>query len=422
MKIKNKREIIVYADWETLKGPIIMGYLTVIIVRDKEIFSFEYNHEWLHSGNSFELDPDLGLYSGSQFAREVKSNFGIFLDSSPDRWGRVLMKRREAVMARIDQRPEKRLQESDFLLGVYDEYRMGALRFKEDVNGNFLNDNKAFAAPPWTSLRELENASMQLEQEEFTTDQETLKWLNMLIAPGSSLGGARPKASVQDNRGDLWIAKFPSKYDEYNIGAWEMVTYEITRLSGIRMADSMAQLFSGRYHTFLSKRFDRTSDKKRIHFASAMTLLGYTDGADYHDGVSYLELAEFILRNGANVQKDLEELWTRIVFSVCIRNTDDHLRNHGFILTTTGWTLSPAFDLNPNPTGAGLKLNISETDNSLDLDLVIEVLPYFRISEKRALEIISSVKYHVAKWESMATKMGISRSEQDRMKDAFFTD
>jgi len=417
--MKNKREIIVYADWETLDKPHIMGYLTVTIVRSKEIFSFEYNHEWLNSGNSFLLDPDLGLYSGNQFAREEKSNFGMFLDSSPDRWGRVLMKRREAVMARIEQRPEKRLHESDFLLGVYDEYRMGAMRFKEDVNGNFLNDNKALATPPWTSLRELENASLQLEQEELPTDQETLKWLNMLIAPGSSLGGARPKASVQDKSGDLWIAKFPSKYDEYNIGAWEMITSEIAKLCGIRMADAMVQLLSGRFHTFLSKRFDRTPEKKRIHFASAMTLLGYTDGTDYHDGVSYLELAEFILRNGANVQKDLEELWTRIVFSVCCHNTDDHLRNHGFILIPTGWILSPAYDLNPNPTGTGLKLNISETDNSLNLDLAMEVLPYFRISEKRALEIISSIKTHVSKWAMVATKMGISRTEQDGMKNAF---
>ncbi len=417
--MKNKREIIVYADWETLDKPGIMGYLTVTIVRGKEIFSFEYNHEWLISGNSFLLDPDLELYSGSQYAREEKSNFGLFLDSSPDRWGRVLMKRREAVMARIEQRPEKRLQESDFLLGVYDEYRMGAMRFKEDINGNFLNDNKALAAPPWTSLRELENASLQLEQEEPPTDQETLKWLNMLIAPGSSLGGARPKASVQDKSGDLWIAKFPSKYDEYNIGAWEMITSEMAKLCGIRMADAMVQLFSGRFHTFLSKRFDRTPEKKRIHFASAMTLLGYTDGTDFHDGVSYLELAEFILRNGANVQRDLEELWTRIVFSVCCHNTDDHLRNHGFMLTPTGWILSPAYDLNPNPTGTGLKLNISETDNSLNLDLAMEVLPYFRLSEKRALELISSIKSQVSKWNILATMMGISRLEQDRMKNAF---
>ena len=417
--MKNKREIIVYADWETLDKPGIMGYLTVTIVRGKEIFSFEYNHEWLNSDNCFLLDPDLGLYSGSQYAREEKSNFGLFLDSSPDRWGRVLMKRREAVMARIEQRPEKRLQESDFLLGVYDEYRMGAMRFKEDVKGNFLNDNKALAAPPWTSLRELENASLQLEQEELPTDQETLKWLNMLIAPGSSLGGARPKASIQDKSGDLWIAKFPSMYDEYNIGAWEMITSEMAKLCGIRMADAMVQLFSGRFHTFLSKRFDRTPEKKRIHFASAMTLLGYTDGTDFHDGVSYLELAEFILRNGANVQRDLEELWTRIVFYVCCHNTDDHLRNHGFMLTPTGWILSPAYDLNPNPTGTGLKLNISETDNSLNLDLAMEVLPYFRTSEKRALEIISSIKSQVSKWNILATKMGISRLEQDRMKNAF---
>lgn len=419
MKAENKRKIIVYADWETLTKPVIMGYLTVILVRGKEVFSFEYDKEWLQAGNNCELDPDLGLYAGNQFVREDKNNFGIFMDSSPDRWGRVLMKRREAVIARIEQRTEKRLQESDFLLGVYDEYRMGALRFKENENGNFLNDNKLLAAPPWTSLHELENACMQLEQDDLTTDQETLKWLNLLIAPGSSLGGARPKAGIQDNAGNLWIAKFPSKHDEYNIGAWEMITCELAKMCGINMSDSMAQVFSGRYHTFLTKRFDRTSSKKRIHFASAMTLLGYTDGTNHKDGVSYLELAEFILRKGAKVQKDLEELWTRIVFSVCCHNTDDHLRNHGFILTTSGWILSPAYDLNPNPSGTGLSLNISETDNSLDLDLVMEALPYFRISEKRAKEIITSIKSNVAKWNILASKIGISRTEQDRMKNAF---
>lgn len=150
-----------------------------------------------------------------------------------------------------------------------------------------------------------------------------------------------------------------------------------------------------------------------------MTLLGYTDGTDFHDGVSYLELAEFILRNGANVQKDLEELWTRIVFSVCCHNTDDHLRNHGFILTPSGWILSPAYDLNPDPTGTGLKLNISETDNSLNLELVMQVLPYFRISEKRALEIISAIKSQVSKWNIAATKIRISRTEQDGMRNDF---
>ena len=419
MKSGNKKKIIVYADWETLAKPVIMGYLTVDMIRGKEIFSFEYDHKWLHSEVSCELDPDLVLYAGNQFVREDKNNFGIFLDSSPDRWGRVLMKRREAVIARMEQRPERRLQESDFLLGVYDEYRMGALRFKEDASGNFLNDNKSLATPPWTSLPELEHASLQLENDDLPGDQQTLKWLNMLIAPGSSLGGARPKAGILDGKGDLWIAKFPSKHDDCNIGAWEMVTFELAKLCGINMADSVAKQFTGRFHTFLTKRFDRTLEKKRLHFASAMTLLGYTDGTDFHEGASYLELVEFILRTGANVQKDLEELWTRIVFSICCHNTDDHLRNHGFLLTPLGWILSPAFDLNPNPTGIGLKLNISETDNSLDLNIAREVLPYFRISQKRGEEIISSVKSNVTKWNIIASKMGISNQEKEMMKNAY---
>lgn len=204
------KTIYVYANWEELNdAPLLMGMLNSVHNKGKEIFSFEYSAEWLASGNSQVLDPDLSFYGGRQYSTGEKHNFGLFLDSSPDRWGRVLMKRREAIMARKEDRKQVTLFESDYLLGVYDEHRIGALRFKLDPDGDFVSGEQMLAAPPWASLRELEEASKQLEQDDFD-DDEALRWLNMLMAPGSSLGGARPKAGVRDPEGQLWIAKFPS--------------------------------------------------------------------------------------------------------------------------------------------------------------------------------------------------------------------
>lgn len=241
----------------------------------------------------------------------------------------------------------------------------------------------------------------------------------MLMAPGSSLGGARPKASVLDVKGQLWIAKFPSKNDNRDIGAWEMVVHELAVQAKLNVPESMTGSYYSRQHTFLTKRFDRTLKGERTHFASAMTLLGLTDGTNHQAGVSYLDLVEFISKNGANVTGDLEELWRRIVFYICVSNTDDHLRNHGFLLTDQGWILSPAYDINPVETGTGLSLNISENDNALDLDLAMEVAPYFRIEEKRAKEIIDTIKKSIERWNALSEKYGISKSERDMMAKAF---
>lgn len=414
---QRERNILVYADWLNDAQPALMGNLSAIQIRGKEVFAFEYNKDWLKS-NYIQLDPDLQFFSGRQFLNDSKSNFGIFMDSSPDRWGRLLMRKREAMLARKEQRKENLLFETDYLLGVYDEHRMGALRFKIEGNGKFLNDNRAMAAPPFTSLRELEQASLRLEQEDSINDPEYIKWLNMLMAPGSSLGGARPKASVIDPSQQLWIAKFPSKFDDRNIGAWEMVVHHLAKQAQINVADAFIEKFSGRHHTFITKRFDRIQHQ-RLHFASAMTLLGYSDGADFQEGVSYLQLAEFIMQNGVNIEKDLEELWRRIVFSICVSNTDDHLRNHGFLLTPKGWELSPAYDMNSNENGSGLKLNISETDNALEIDLAFEVAPYFRIKNDKAKQIAESVKKAVSTWRTIATQYKISKNDQELMSRAF---
>ena len=415
----NNKDIYVYAHWTGMKEPVLLGVLKAEFTRGKEIFSFSYSDSWLKSRYSQILDPELQFYSGSQYAKEEKQNFGVFLDSSPDRWGRILMKRREAALARSERRPENTLRESDYLLGVFDGHRMGAIRFKENPDGPFLNDNETLASLPWTSIKELERISLRLEDDEAIEDPEYLKWLTMLVNPGSSLGGARPKASVIDDKKNLWIAKFPSKSDIKDIGGWEMVTNELARDAGLNVAVSKIQNFSSKYYTFLTKRFDRTNTGERIHYASAMTMLGYIDGNNFQDGVSYLEIVDFLTKNGANIESDLTELWQRIVFNMFVSNTDDHLRNHGFILTEKGWILSSAFDINPNEDGSGLSLNISLDDNSLDLDIPLEVADYFRLTNERGLKIIENIKKSVKNWRSVANRYQLPKSEQELMAKVF---
>ncbi len=413
--VKN-RDIYVYYDGEQVESPVLMGVLTSTHLRSKEIFSFEFNDAWLSDRRFRSFDPDLQLFRGRQYAPQGKDNFGIFLDSTPDRWGRVLLERREAEVARMEKRQVRNLYESDYLLGVYDGSRMGALRFKQEPDGPFLDNDSAMATPPWTSLRELEEASINLEE---CPESGQSKWLKMLVAPGSSLGGARPKANVLDKNNNLWIAKFPSRKDRRDVGAWEAVCTELAKRSGITVSDFRLGRYSDEYHTFLTKRFDRTDAGKRRQFTSAMTLLGYSDG-ERSVGASYLEIAEWIERNCMNVNENLQELFRRIAFNVAISNCDDHLRNHGFIYSPKGWNLSPAYDLTPDPAGYGLKLNINETDNSLDFDLVLSIAPYLGIRNETANQIIEQIKSVVSSWKAVATRFGIPRLEQDAMARAFF--
>lgn len=417
MKKTDDKNIEVWADWFGQKGPQKVGVLSSFLTRGKEIFSFEYAQSWLRGTYKFQLDPKLQLFKGSQFAPSDKSNFGIFLDSSPDRWGRTLLQRREALLAQQEGRPVKVLLESDYLLGVYDGCRMGGLRFKYE-NSAFLDDQKEKATPPWTSLRELESASLHLEDTDVEENPKFSTWLKLLVAPGSSLGGARPKASVLDSKQNLWIAKFPSQDDLKDVGAWEAVVHTLAKKMGLSVPETGLEKFSKKHHTFLSKRFDRMS-QKRIHFASAMTLLEHKDGDSSTSGASYLELVDFIIENGANAASDLEELWRRIVFFISVSNSDDHLRNHGFLLSESGWILAPAYDMNPNEFATGLSLNISATSNDLDFDLAMTVASFFRVGKDKAKAIIQKTRKEVSGWRNFATKFGISKGEQDRMAKAF---
>ena len=419
MKLPVQRVIEVCADWATLGQPTRLGALTATPTRGKEIFAFEYDSAWLKSGQAQVLDPALRLFSGPQYPSADKTSFGMFLDSAPDRWGRLLMDRREAQAAREEGRARQTLRESDYLLGVYDGHRMGALRFRTDPEGPFLDDNREFASPPWTSLRELEHASLEIERQGAEQDPNYRKWLRMLIAPGGSLGGARPKAGVVDTQGHLWIAKFPSRGDTLDWGAWELLVHRLARQAGLMVSEGEARAFNTTRHTFLTKRFDRTATGGRIHFASAMTLLDRRDGDDASTGASYLELAEFLMKNGAHPDRDLEQLWRRIVFSICVSNADDHLRNHGFLLEQEGWVLSPAYDMNPDPYADGLKLNISDVENAQDLGLALEVADYFRVNAKRARAIIEEVVACVKGWRPLAETLKIASEEIERMTPAF---
>ena len=408
------KNIFIFADWVGLPAPCLIGEARASVVRGKEVIAFEYAEKWLKNGQPILLDPKLHFAPGPQYSQDA---FGLFLDSAPDRWGRVLIQRREALRAKIEGRNPRVLFDSDYLLEVHDTCRMGALRFKTDLDGPFQSDDHQLATPPLHALRELEQASIRLEECN-PNDSEYITWLNLLLAPGTSLGGARPKANVIDPDGNLWIAKFPSKSDEFNTGAWELVTYQLAKEAGLHTVNACSETFSTTGQTFLTQRFDRVKEQ-RIHFASAMNLLGYQDGEGAKTGTSYLDLVELIGMMGENVDADLEELWKRIVFSICVSNTDDHLRNHGFLLGERGWTLSPAYDLNPQPHSTGLALNINESSNELCFDLAMDVAEYFRLSPDQANQHLKQIRTAVEKWEFRAREQGISRSEIDRMRPAF---
>ena len=411
---KGKFDIFVFADWKSLSEPKLMGILSAHYGKGKKAFSFEYDQNWLSTESQRLIDPDIQFFSGVQFPNN-KENFGVFLDSMPDTWGRTLMKRKAAQQARERDEKPQILYDIDYLLGVYDKTRMGALRFKTSLDGLFLDDDENNSTPPWSSIRELQSAAKNLEDDE---NANVKKWLAILMAPGSSLGGARPKANIEDENGELWIAKFPSKNDTIDKGAWEFLAYQLAINCGVEMAECKIEKVAGKYHTFFTKRFDREGNQ-RIHFSSAMTMTGNNEESLRFSTASYLDIVEFMMNLGANVNENLKQLWRRIVFNICISNTDDHLRNHGFILTQKGWVLSPAYDLNPSDEKNGLALNIDMDDNTLNLELAKSVGVYFRLNETEMDSIILEVQNAVSNWRNIASEIGISRGEQELMRGAF---
>lgn len=409
------KDIFVYDDFSSEKT-LLMGYLYVDVIKGTESYSFEFDDGWLkENGSLMDLDPLLVPFSGRQYPPDKKI-FGLFADSSPDCWGRVLMNKRERLIAEKEGRKPAKLHDSDYLIGVFDETRMGGIRLKTEEKGPFVSAESEASVPPWTTLRSLEEASRNFEKEEGTL---TDKWLKQLIAPGSSLGGARPKATVTDTDGQLWIAKFPSRFDENDTGAWEMVVHDLAVICGLNVPEAKLEKFSKLGGTYVVKRFDRNK-KKRIHMASAMTLLGKMEGCSSLDESSYLDIAAVLRASGAEPKKDLRELWKRIVFNMAVSNTDDHLRNHAFLFKTDGWVLSPMYDVNPVPYGDELSLNVDEKNNGINIDLAVQTAPKFGIdvneAESISREILTIVKEN---WERLASFYEISRGRKEAMRPAF---
>jgi serine/threonine-protein kinase HipA len=374
--------------------------------------SFEYERTWLKSDQAFALDPRLELWRGEQHPPASAPAFGVFMDSAPDRWGRVLMERREAAAAAREGRKMRSLQEMDFLLGVFDHTRMGGLRFCEP-GGPFL-DNSANAAPPVTDLKELAYISKRVEEPGVEKLPEYERWLAMLIAPGTSLGGARPKANFTDDDHRLWIAKFPAMDDRYDVGGWEYLAHGLATKAGIVVPDARLECLSDRYGTFCSARFDRVDAGRRM-YASAMTLLERQDG---DGGASYLDLAEFISDHGAqgHIDEDLAQLFRRVLFNILIGNRDDHLRNHGFIREPSGWRLSPAFDINPNTSKQMHALAIDSKNAEPDVDLAMKQAELYRLNAGDAQAMLSEVRAALAHWRDDAARLKLPSIEVRRME------
>lgn len=358
------------------------------------------------------MEPSLGLVKAVFHTAPDQLMFGAFDDTAPDRWGRVLMRRSERQGAKERNEPLRSLNELDYILGVNDEARQGALRFSETESGPFLKPPSEASIQPLVELPRLIAAT-----ERFIEDNETAEDLRLLLIPGSSLGGARPKASVRDHDGSLSIAKFPRKDDESNVVAWEAVALSLAKKAGIRVPPWRYETIADK-PVLIVKRFDRTLEG-RVPFLSAMSMIGARDNQQR----SYVELAYALIQNGSCPSEDMEELWRRIVFSILIANTDDHMRNHGFVYERhKGWRLSPAYDVNPTPVDIKpriLSTAIDFDDGTASLDLALSVVDEFRVTTKRAKEIIGEVGRVTALWREEAKGHGLSKKEADRMASAF---
>ena len=413
-------KIYVYADFNWLKKVELVGELSMQSIRGKESYSFEFSKDWLKNYGSIQLSDDINNYTGIQYCQQNNEIFGCFADSLPDRWGRTLILRREQILAMEEKRPVRRLTEFDFLTGIDDYTRIGGFRYKIDPTGEFINTSNKLQIPPITEIKELVRASNEIELSEEKNTLPQKKWLFQLIQPGTSLGGARPKATIIDEYKHLYIAKFPSRNDLYDVGLWEHLSHLLAKESGLNCSESKVIKAGNKYHTLLSKRFDRTADNKRIHYASAMTMLGLKDGCNANTGNGYLDIVNYIIKNCCNVDYNLKELYRRVAFNISIGNSDDHFRNHGFLLTPQGWTLSPAFDINPSLSKEQSLLINSYTAKS-DLNILLDSCEEYMLNHNTAKQIIEEVLKGISKWKLLANKINIPQSEQNIFKDRFIT-
>ena len=412
------KRLLVYADFDWLKEIELIGELSYESLRGSDSYGFKFHNKWLKKHGNLFLSEDLNNYPGPQYTQPGKNIFGCFSDALPDRWGRTLLNRREQILATEEKRSVPYLSSFDYLIGIDDYSRIGGFRFKETIEGKFINTNRELRIPPLTSIRELIFASQKIEKSEEDKELPEKKWITQLVQPGSSLGGARPKANVIDTNKTLYVAKFPSRKDDYDTGLWEHFSHLLAQKANINAASTKVFSTSDKYHTLLSRRFDRTEAGKRIHFASAMTLLGLSDGDNATNGHGYLDIVDFILQSCTNVEANLQELYRRVAFNICIGNTDDHFRNHGFLLTVKGWTLSPAYDMNPT-LNEYQSLLISKSSNNADLNILSDACEEYMLSHKVAAQIIAEVVAAVKDWKTWAIRLNISKREMDMFGKIF---
>lgn len=400
------KKITVYADFDFLATPQEIGVLGYGHVRGKDHFVFEYSHEWLKQHGGLVLSGDLMNVPSLQHPRGNDSVFGFVKDSFPDRWGRLLLDRRERLSAQNDGRPTRMLTNYDYLVGIEDFTRMGGIRYREEGSSEYVNASKEYLVPPVESLGALCNACREIELAEERNELPQQRWLDQLIDPGTSLGGARPKANVIDEDGKLYVAKFPSKKDLENTELIEHFSHRLAASAGINVAQTRTVRISKDRDLLLSERFDRTADGKRIHFASAMSLLGLDDGAGSNTGNGYLDIVDFILQAGVDVGQNLRELYRRVAFNVMFGNTDDHFRNHGFLLSPKGWTLAPAYDINPG-TKSHQCLLINQYTEASDINALLTSCNSYMLDERDASEVVEEVRCAIKDWRKTATQLQI---------------
>lgn len=398
--------------WE--ESPAHIGDLTYERIRGNEVYGIELSTDWLSRHRDIALSGDVQNLSGKQYSSG--KIFGFLADALPDRWGRRLIDKRERLLAIAEKREAKALTDFDYLIQLDDATRMGALRLQAD--GGWLCLDKAQPIPPVTQLREFVDIAHRYEASEAENKPISEQWIDNLFRQGSSLGGARPKANVRDVDGTLYIAKIPSLSDDYDVALWEHFAHELGRVAGVNTAQTQLLTLEGvKYHTLLSRRFDRIGDQ-RIPFASAMTMCNLQDGADASTGNGYPDIAD-VMMGGipmANQMENLKQLYRRIAFNICIGNNDDHFRNHGFLLTKEGWTLSPAYDINPT-NRREQSLLITETTNESSLEALLDGASLYMLHEQEARTIIEEVINAVKKWQQVATRCQISKSEQERFAE-----
>ncbi|MCR5002941.1 MAG: HipA domain-containing protein [Bacteroidales bacterium] len=400
------KKITVFADFDFLSSPQEIGTLGYEHVRGKGHFVFGYSREWLKQYGGIMLSGDLMNVDSLQYPRGNDNVFGFVKDSFPDRWGRLLLDRRERLSALSEGRSIRMLSNYDYLVGIEDFTRMGGIRYKEEDSEGFVNASTKYLVPPVDSLGALCEACNEIESAEERNELPEQRWLDQLIDPGSSLGGARPKANVVDSDGTLYVAKFPSKKDLENTELIEHFSHQLAAKAGINVAKTRTVRISKERDLLLSERFDRTKDGRRIHFASAMSLLGLDDGAGSSTGNGYLDIVDFILRACTNVQENLRELYRRVAFNVMFGNTDDHFRNHGFLLTPKGWTLSPAYDITPG-TKLHQSLLIDAYTEQSDVSVLLSASENYMIDRQEAADIIEDVRASIKDWRKTAIELQI---------------